>query len=84
MIEAGRAIELRDNRRQIDAEAPFVRTPSDGFEGAAPAIPPGHDGPGDRLDDQHAIAAAMPAFEKPCQEPVALARRVIRSSRRPR
>ena len=56
MIESRRAIELRDDRRQFRPEPPFIRPAPSRLERVPPTLPPGCDEPGQRLDDEHAIA----------------------------
>ena len=63
VIEPRSAIELRDKRRQLDAEPPLVRTPARGQNVVPPAAPPARDKASDGLDDQHAIPAAVPLEE---------------------
>src|SRR6266851_9387653 len=67
VIQTGRAIELRDDRRQLRAKPPLVGTAAGRFERVAPPIPPAGDEAGERLDDQHAIAAAG-ALDKVSQQ----------------
>ena len=67
MIEAGRAIELRDDRRKLGSESPLVAAPALRLERGAPAIPPARDRACDRLDDQDSIAARS-AIEKTAEE----------------
>src|SRR5215471_63612 len=57
MIQTRRAIETRDDGGQFDADAPLVGAAALALEDAAPAIPPWRDETGQRLDDEHAIAA---------------------------
>src|SRR3954469_22113954 len=59
MIETGRAIELGDNRRKLRPDSPLVGATAGGFERVAPAIPPARDEPGERLDNQDAVAIGL-------------------------
>ena len=56
MIETGGAIELLDNRRELDAHAPFVAAATGALERGAPLLPPRRDAAGDRFDDEQAVA----------------------------
>src|SRR4029453_17936836 len=60
MIETGGPIELRDQRREIGAEAPLVRSSSCGQDALLPPVPPGRDESRDRLDDEDLIRFARP------------------------
>src|SRR4029078_13666733 len=55
MVQAGRAIELGDDRRKLSADAPFVGTATQRFEGGAPTSPPARHEPGQWLDDEHEV-----------------------------
>jgi hypothetical protein len=68
-MQAGGAIELGDDRRQLDPDPPFVIAPSGGHECLAPAAPPGSHEPGDRLDNQHRVSVG-PATQQTGQERV--------------
>jgi hypothetical protein len=56
VVQAGGAIELCDDRRQLDTDPPLVVAPSGGRESLAPAVPPGRHESGERLDNQDATA----------------------------
>src|SRR5262245_34343621 len=58
MIEAGGPIELRDQRWEIGAETPLVRSPSCHQDALLPPVPPRRDESGDRLDDEEPIRFA--------------------------
>ncbi|PYQ76572.1 MAG: hypothetical protein DMG04_03350 [Acidobacteria bacterium] len=56
MIEASRAIEPRDDCRQLRAESPLVGASAGGFDLAPPSIPPARRASGHRFDDQERVA----------------------------
>src|SRR5204862_6294159 len=58
MIEAGGAIEFRNERRQIDAESPLVGTTSGAVKCVLPGRPPSGNRSRERLHNEHAIAGA--------------------------
>ena len=70
MIEPGGPIELRDDWRELDAKAPFVRSTACTHDDVARAVPPRRDGSGKRLDDEDAITASR-SIDQPLQERVA-------------
>ena len=74
MIEPGRAIQLRDKRRQLDPKTPLVGTTTRLHDGAPPLVPPTRRRSRKRLDDEHAIAVRRPFDEPPHER---LTRRVV-------
>ena len=66
MIELRRAIELRDDGRQLDPETPFIGASSHLLDRCAPPIPPPSYKPGDWLDNEQTVAA----FQQDLHEPV--------------
>ena len=81
MIETGRTIELRHDRRQLDANAPFIAAAAGLRKNAAPLVPPRGGRSCERLDDQHRIAARR-ALDQALQE--RLARSVVQLIQRER
>src|SRR5712691_3704915 len=71
VIQAGRAIELRDDRRQLNSEAPLASSTAGSLEFVAPPVPPGRHESGQRLDNEHRIAAPG-SSEKALHHSVAL------------
>src|SRR5476651_2426473 len=69
VVQAGRAIELRDDRRKPGPQPPLVGASAGRLERAAPAIPPARHEAGERLDNQNAIALAR-AFHQPREQRV--------------
>ena len=81
MIETGRAIELRDDYWQLDANPPFVAASAGLRKDVAPfAPPPGHESC-ERLDDQHVVASRR-ALDQTLQQ--RLARSVVQLIERER
>ena len=70
MIQAGCPIELGDDWRELDAKAPFVRSTACTQDDVARAVPPGRDGSGERLNNEHAVTARR-SIDQPLQERVA-------------
>src|SRR5437588_9642159 len=55
MIEAGGAIQLRDDGGQLDAETPLVGAAAGANDRLAPSVPPRGDESGERFDHQHVL-----------------------------
>jgi hypothetical protein len=70
MMHARGAIELVDDRRELDPDPPLVLAPSGGCECLPPAVPPGGHESGDRLDNQDRTSVCR-AVEQTGQERVA-------------
>ena len=70
MIELRRAIELGDDRGQLDPETPFIGAAAHLFDRSAPPIPPAGHEPRDWFDDEQPIAPRS-AFKQALHEPVA-------------
>src|SRR5213082_607761 len=67
MIESGGTIQLGDDRRQLDAKPPLVGASSGADDDVAPLVPPPRDKPGERLDDEHAVARRR-TIDEPLQQ----------------
>src|SRR4051812_46604932 len=67
MVQAGRAIELGNDRGKLSANPPLVGTATQRFEGCAPSSPPARDEPGQWLDNEQTVAFAD-ALEQPPQQ----------------
>jgi hypothetical protein len=63
VVQAGGAIELRNDGGQLEPESPLVASSAGRERLALPAIPPRRYSAGERLDDQHAIACGSPLEE---------------------
>ena len=80
MIQPRRAIELGDDRGQLDPNPPLVSPATHLLDRGAPPVPPARDAAGDRLDHQHAIAGGC-AIEQALHERVQFRDRLREPSR---